>query len=263
MNKIVKVNDVDVAYVVEGNGPGLLLIHGTGGTNENWGDMIKALSGEFTIVAPTYTATSEMMAHGEGLQLDDLVEQTVQAARQEGIESFHVVGYSLGAEIAAAVAAKYPERVISATMVAGWVESDLASAFQFDLWHKLYRLDRVLFAQFLIHTGFGPDFYNHFTHKDELLQLAGQFSEMLAPATGLQSELDGRVNIRSLISGIKAPSLVIGLTYDRMVPVEYAKELASLIPGAKYREIASGHLVPWEKGDQLIGEVAGFLRSIS
>jgi 3-oxoadipate enol-lactonase len=48
-----------------------------------------------------------------------------------------------------------------------------------------------------------------------------------------------------------------------MVPVEKTKELASLIKGAQYREIASGHLVPWEKGEALIKEISSFLYSSS
>ncbi|TYR78649.1 alpha/beta hydrolase [Priestia megaterium] len=260
MDKIVRVGNVDVAYAVEGNGTGLLLIHGTGGMYENtWGDMIKSLSGHYRIVSPNYSGSGNTMDNGEKLQLDDLVEQNMQAMLQEGIGQFHVVGYSLGAEIAAALAAKYPERVKSATLIAGWVESNLASAFQFELWQKLFRTDRVLFAQFLIHTGFSSDFYNHFNSLEELNQMAHQFAGTLAEGTDRQSELDSRITIRPLLSSIVAPVLVIGLTYDQMVPIEHARELASLIKGAQYREIASGHLVPWEKSETLIDEVTRFV----
>ncbi|MDA1478087.1 alpha/beta fold hydrolase [Bacillus changyiensis] len=260
MKKIVRVGSVDVTYSVEGNGPGLLLIHGTGGTYENtWGDMIKSLAGSYTIVSPNYSGSGETLDSGEKLQLDDLVEQNIQAVLQEGINEFHIVGYSLGAEIAAAIAAKYPKQVKSATLIAGWVESDLASAFQFALWQKLFHIDRRLFAQFLMYSGFSPNFYNQFNNLEELDQMSNQFAGMLAKGTDRQSELDSRINIRPLLNRIVAPVLVIGLTYDRMVPIENARELASLIKGAEYREIPSGHLVPWEKSETLIDEVSRFV----
>jgi pimeloyl-ACP methyl ester carboxylesterase len=258
MENIVKLGHVNVEYTVEGKGPGLLLIHGTGGTYQNtWGDMIKALSNQYQIIAANYNDSDS----GENLQLEDVVEQYVQLAIHEGIEQFHVVGYSLGAEIAAALAAKYPDRVKSLILIAGWVESNLAIAFQFDLWHKLYEADQTLFAQFLIHTGFSPNFYNNFSSLEVLLPMAQQFSGILAQGTGRHIELDTRINIRPILNNIVAPSLVIGLTHDHMVPVEHTKELASLIQGSHYREIASGHLVPWENGEVLINEVSQFLSS--
>lgn len=260
MEKQVRVGNVDVAYAVEGSGPALLLIHGTGGSYETtWGEMVKALSSHYTIITPNYSGSGKTVDPAEKLELDDLVEQNVQSMLHEGIEQFHVVGYSLGAVITAAIAAKYPERVTSATLIAGWVESDLATAYQFDLWQKLFQTDRTLFAQFLIHTGFSPNFYHHFQSADQLQQLATDFAATLAEGMGRQSELDGRINIRPLLDRIVAPTLVIGLTHDRMVPVEHTKELATLIKGATYREINSGHLVPWEQGETLIEEIARFL----
>ncbi|MGD6959990.1 alpha/beta fold hydrolase [Rossellomorea aquimaris] len=264
MDKFVRLGNVEVAYSVDGNGPGLLLVHGTGGTYENtWGDMIKYLSENYKIISPNYNRSSYTMDQTGKLQMDDLIEQHIQAVQQEGIGQFHVVGYSLGAEIAAGIAAKYPDRVKSVTLIAGWVESNLSSTFQFDLWQKLYHLDRALFAQFLIHTGFSPDFYHRFSSIEELYQMAHQFGGILSTGTDNHSELDKGINIRPLLTSITAPVLVIGLTYDRMVPVEKTKELASLIKGAQYREIASGHLVPWEKGEALIKEVSSFLYSSS
>ncbi|ASJ55953.1 hypothetical protein BP422_21845 [Brevibacillus formosus] len=264
MERQVRVGPVDVAYAVEGNGPALLLIHGTGGSYEtNWSEMVGALSSQYTIITPNYSGSGNTVDHRERFELDDLVEQNVQAVLNEGIEQFHVVGYSLGAVIAAAIAAKYPDRVKSASLIAGWAESDLATAYQFDLWQKLFKTDRTLFAQFVIHTGFSQAFYRHFQNTEQLQQLAKDFATTLAEGTDRQSELDSRIHIRPLLSSITAPTLVIGLTHDRMVPVEHTKELASLIKGAIYREINSGHLVPWEQGETLIGEITHFLSTVS
>ncbi|MGG4440572.1 alpha/beta fold hydrolase [Brevibacillus fortis] len=264
MEKQFRVGQVDVAYAVEGNGPALLLIHGTGGSYETtWSEMVKALSSQYTIITPNYSGSGNTVDHREKLELDDLVEQNVQAMSNEGIEQFHVVGYSLGAVIAAAIAAKYPNRVKSASLIAGWAESDLATAYQFDLWQKLFQTDRTLFAQFVIHTGFSQQFYRRFQNTEQLQQLAIDFAATLAEGTGRQSELDGRIHIRPLLDHITAPTLVIGLTHDRMVPVEQTKELASLIKGASYHEINSGHLVPWEQGETLIEEITRFLATVS
>jgi pimeloyl-ACP methyl ester carboxylesterase len=256
MDKIIKQSAVDIAYSVEGSGPGLLLIHGTGGTYQNtWGELIQALSERYQVIAPNYG----QLGLGSSLEVEDIVEQHIAAALQEGIEQFHVVGYSLGAEVAATLAAKYPNRVMSLTLVAGWVESNVTSEFQFDLWQKLLHTDRAAFSQFLMHTGFSANFFQSFSSLNDLLPAARHFAEILAEGTNHHIDLDARINLRPLLSSIIAPSLVIGLTYDRMVPVEQTKELASLIDGAQYREITSGHLVPWENNAALIEEISQFI----
>ncbi|MBU8715859.1 alpha/beta hydrolase [Brevibacillus parabrevis] len=262
MEKFVQVGPINVAYAVEGSGPAVLLIHGTGGSYEGtWGNLGKALAPDFTVITPNYSGSGKTQDAHERLELDDLVEQNAQAVMQEGFTHFHVVGYSLGAVVATAIAAKYPERVQSVTAIAGWVESDLAVAYQFDLWQKLFRQDRELFAQFAIHTGFSPAFYSSFQTLEQLHEFTANLAATLAEGTGKQAELDTRINLRPLLGKVTAPALAIGLTYDRMVPVEQTREMAALLPDARYHEIASGHLVLWEQEAKLIETVLSFVRS--
>ncbi|MDH6352540.1 alpha/beta hydrolase [Brevibacillus sp. 1238] len=262
MEKFVQVGPINVAYAVEGSGPAVLVIHGTGGSYEGtWGNLGKALAPDFTVITPNYSGSGKTQDDRERLELDDLVEQNVQAVMQEGFTHFHVVGYSLGAVVATAIAAKYPERVQSVTAIAGWVESDLAVAYQFDLWQKLFRQDRELFAQFAIHTGLSPAFYSSFQTLEQLHEFTANLAATLAEGTGKQAELDTRINLRPLLGKVTAPALAIGLTYDRMVPVEQTREMAALLPDARYHEIASGHLVLWEQEAELIETVLSFVRS--
>ncbi|MBY0052182.1 alpha/beta hydrolase [Brevibacillus agri] len=248
---------------MEGNGPAVLLIHGTGGSYEGtWGNLRNTLAPDFTVITPNYSGSGKTQDSRERLELDDLIEQNVQAVTQEGFTRFHVVGYSLGAVIATAIAAKYPERVQSVTPIAGWVESDPAIAYQFDLWQKLFRQDRELFAQFAIHTGFSSTFYSSFQTVEQLHEFTTNLAATLAEGTGKQAELDTRINLRPLLGKVTAPAQVIGLTYDRMVPVEQTRELAALLPDARYHEIASGHLVLWEQEAELIDTIVSFVRAI-
>lgn len=256
MDKTIQHGGAQVAYQVAGQGSALMLIHGTGGTYQNtWGGFVEQLSSSFHTIAPNY-GLSEI---DSPLDIDDIVEQHVAAALQEGIQRFHVVGYSLGSVIAATLAAKYPDHVLSLTLIAGWAESDIAAQFQFDLWRKLLLADRQAFAQFLMHTGFSPSFIRNFGSLSDLLPMAQHFASILAEGTESHIDLDARINLRPILNDIAAPSLIIGLTHDQMVPVEQTKELASLIAGAEYREILSGHLVPWENSAALIEEISGFL----
>ncbi|UJF35553.1 alpha/beta fold hydrolase [Paenibacillus hexagrammi] len=260
MTNKLQVGSAQVAYQTSGLGPGVLLIHGTGGNaRATWSELTTKLSDHYKVVSADYSGSGETQDTGEDLTLDDLVMQNVEVALHEGLEEFHVVGYSLGAVVATAIAALYPDRVKSVTMVGGWVESDSAMALQFHLWRDLFRTDRRLFAELVAHTGFSPGFYQQYQSIGELKELCAVMADNFAPGTDRQSDLDAQINIRPLLNQIAAPALVLGMAHDRIVPVHHAKELASLIPGAAYREIDSGHLIRLENMSTLVEEVSAFI----
>ncbi|WP_051271308.1 alpha/beta fold hydrolase [Shimazuella kribbensis] len=260
--KQVTVGEASVVYHVEGSGTGVLLVHGTGGSYEStWGEVTKALSDRFTIVGPNYSGSGETKDSGGKIELDDLIEQNVQAALNEGLTSFHVVGYSLGAVTAAAIAGKYPDLVKSVVCVAGWVETKTYMQFMFDLWKKQIALDKEVFSQLLFHTGFGPNFFKQFSNAKEIIDTIPGFTATLAPGTDRQIELDSRLSIQSYLSSIKAPALVVGLTDDQLVPVKYVKELAKEIKDSRYTELESGHFVPWENSEALVKLIDDYLSS--
>jgi pimeloyl-ACP methyl ester carboxylesterase len=72
-------------------------------------------------------------------------------------------------------------------------------------------------------------------------------------------DLDGRADLRDLLPKISAPTLVIGLTRDQVVPIEQARALHEAIDGSGFLEIDSGHLVIFERPDELIAAVQGFI----
>ncbi|SHF03806.1 Pimeloyl-ACP methyl ester carboxylesterase [Seinonella peptonophila] len=258
--KNVQIHDAHVAYYIEGSGSAVLLIHGTGGSAiGNWGGIIPALATRFHVIAPDYSGSGKTEDSGGTLTLEKLIEQHVAALKNEGLTSVHVVGYSLGAVIAAALAGKYPHYVQSLTLIGGWVESDLRAQFRFDFWQKLFHQDRELFAQFVMLTGFGSTFYNKFRDIQQLVHTIPDFAAGIELGLDRQAHLDARIKIRSLVTNISAPTQVVGLTEDQMVPIEYCKELAELIPTAQYREIESGHLVFAENPRKLLAVIEEFL----
>ncbi len=230
-----------------------------GSYETTWGDVTKALSNRFTIIGPNYAGSGDTKDSGGKIELDDLIEQNVQAALNEGLTSFHVVGFSLGAVIATAIAGKYPNLVKSLVSVAGWVETKPYMQFMFDLWKKLIVLDKDAFSQVLYHTGFGPDFYNQFTDAKPIINMVPEFTPTLAPGTDRQIELDYGLNIQSYLPSIESPSLVVGLTDDHLVPIENCKELADGIKDSYYTEVKSGHFVPWENSADFVKLIDDFI----
>jgi pimeloyl-ACP methyl ester carboxylesterase len=117
-----KNNNVEIAYLDEGEGEPIVLIHGFGSTKEvNW-------------VAPSWTTTLtragrrviaiDDRGHGQSSKLYDpadyhtthMAEDVRALLDHLNIERADVLGYSMGARVTAFLALKYPERVRSAIL---------------------------------------------------------------------------------------------------------------------------------------------------
>lgn len=235
-----------VEYLVEGEGPGLLLIHGTGATGEiNWRPLIDAVRDRYTVVAPDLSGSGATTDAGGPLTVEMLAEQAEAAAAHAGLTTYAVVGHSLGAAVAAAVAGRRPEAVTSLVLHAGLVKTDPQMAFMADLWGRLMRTDPELFARLLQLTAMGPGTLRARTAEDFEAAAAG-FTAMLDPRVVRQIELDARVDIGGLVDRVTAPTTVIASTHDQIVPEHHQRELAARIPGARYVSVDGGHGLPFE-----------------
>ncbi len=111
---------VDIAYEVTGEGPPVLLIHGfASNARVNWIDTgwVKALTG-----AGYQTITFDNRGHGESGKLYDpaaypapeMAEDARRLLDHLGLSQVRVMGYSMGARIAAFLTLNHPERVVAA-----------------------------------------------------------------------------------------------------------------------------------------------------
>jgi pimeloyl-ACP methyl ester carboxylesterase len=97
-------------YVDEGEGFPLLLIHGVGARIENWDAVAELLSRNFRVVR------YDLRGHGNSSKvrgpysLELFAQDAVSLLDHLGISHVGVAGHSLGAMIAIAMAARYPER---------------------------------------------------------------------------------------------------------------------------------------------------------
>lgn len=111
---------VDIAYEVTGEGLPVLLIHGfASNARVNWIDTgwVKALTG-----AGYQTITFDNRGHGESGKLYDpaaypapeMAEDARRLLDHLGLSQVRVMGYSMGARIAAFLTLNHPERVVAA-----------------------------------------------------------------------------------------------------------------------------------------------------
>lgn len=245
----VRVGDADVAYDVQGDGEPLVLVHGSTGSRAHWAQVAPGLVDRFRVVLPDYAGGGASTDGGGPLEVDDLGAQVLGVVDDVGAERFGLAGWSLGAVVAAAVAAAAPDRVAALTLVCGWAVSDARMRFTFDLWRRLLATDRELFARYTWADG----------ASGQLFELLGEGVESLiaptaagfGPGSERHADLDGRVDIADRLGAITAPTLVVGGIEDRWVPVSHSRSLAASIAGARLVELDCGHLVLAERATEL------------
>ena len=241
----------DVAYEVTGSGDHFVLVHGSTGGRATWMQQTPTLAERFTVVLPEYAGGGEtpLPADGSPLTVELLVDQVLSVADEVGAERFHLAGYSLGAVVVAALAARAPERVRSLAVVNGWAKTDARMRWTFDLWERLYRTDKDLFTRYVLADGLGRESFDLFGDGVEAMvpMMATQFSAGSAE----HANLDARIDIESELTKITAPTLVIGGLLDRWVDIAHSRSMADVIADAKLVELEVGHVSLTEKAPEI------------
>jgi pimeloyl-ACP methyl ester carboxylesterase len=258
----ISTGEARVHFGVQGSGPGLVLAHGTAASGEQWTGIVPRLAEGCTVVTPDYSGSGGTIDSGLPLDLDDLADELLAAADAAGLADFHLAGHSLGALVAADLAARYPARVRSLIMHAGWVRTDLRMAARFGCWLDLLDLDKKtgssLFARTIVVEALGPRYWEKATSESNE-ELVAALAQGFAPGTDRHVELDIRADIAPLLPRIVAPTLLIASTWDEIVPAAQQHALRAAIAGTRIVEIDAGHGAPAEDPDAFTALLTEFI----
>ncbi|WP_405223234.1 alpha/beta fold hydrolase [Lentisalinibacter sediminis] len=111
-SQFLELDGMSAHVAVEGSGPALVLLHGTGASLHTWNGWVEALTGDFRIVRMDLPGFGLTGPHPAGDYSIGAYMQFVDAVtRRLDIEDFHLAGNSLGGRIAWNYAVAHPERV--------------------------------------------------------------------------------------------------------------------------------------------------------
>ncbi|MGP4029265.1 alpha/beta fold hydrolase [Actinomadura sp. 3N407] len=249
-----------VHYEIDGEGPGLVLVHGAGGDAAKvFGGAVPHFADSRTVIRPNLSGSGQTTDDGGPLSIERLAGQVVAAAKSAADGPVDLLGFSMGACVAAAVAATNPELVHRLILMGGTTHTtDPRDRFNFAFWQDLLTADFALFERFALLQGFSPAMLDTFGHDGLAASLGAEWPPGLRRQVALATGLD----IRDLLPMIQAPTLVIGFGGDQMLPIKNARELHEAIPGSDFVEIPDwGHMDFLVRPDLIVPQVHRFLGS--
>ena len=234
-----KVGDLNIYYEVRGEGEPLLMISGYGDSSEVWFCQITGLCREYRVVLFDNRGAGRSDKPDIPYTMQIFAQDTAGLLEALAIDAAHIYGVSMGGMIAQEFTLRYQEKVISlilgCTMCGGpyAVMPDVeAITLLFDPERgKRLTLEEMareslpfMFSQEFIDNN--PDIVEHYIAKQV---------EYFPPLHGFRRQAEAIVGHDACdqLPQIKAPTLVIAGTADRLVPVENARILASTIPNAE------------------------------
>jgi len=253
----VSAGGVRTRYLEAGDGPPLILLHGTGGHLEAYARNIKGLSQDFRVFAYDFVGHGFSDKPDRPYTLEAYTDQLLALLDAWGLERVHLSGESLGGWVAAWFAAHHPERVerlilntpgnvTSKPEVMARIRSLSLKAVQ----EASYQTVRER-LEFLFH--------DKSLVTDELVRIRlaiytqpGFFRAMENILVLQDPEVRRRYAWDPEWCGrIRAPTLIIWTSHDPTGTLEEGKLLQSWIPGSQLVFIeGAGHWPQWEKPEE-------------
>ena len=261
-SKTLKVGDITWSYSEGGQAgkPIVILIHGLAGSRDNWNRVARALTANYHVIIPDLPASGETQVPKDfDYSIPNVTEKLRRFVEAANLTSpAHIAGHSLGGSIAMLYAGQYPFETKSLFLIdAAGVYKAATTPYLKDPNHiKNMIVSKKGDFNFLMQqVMFTPPFI-----PKEIAQ--AQEKMMIGQAEQTQKMVDQLIVLNKLYTpdsfallarSIDAPTLILWGKQDKIINVEVAPELKSLLKNAQTPVILDnvGHM-PILEADQLV-----------
>ena len=263
---IAHVNDVDLNYLLEGEGDQtVVLVNGLADDLVSWDFQVPALLeaglrvlrfdnrgiGESDTPAGPYT--SRMLADDAKGLVDQL-----------GITDFHLMGVSMGGMIAQEYALAYGGDLRSLTLACTYAAPGEFCSRMFAMWADLAAAMGVPFVMRDVSLwAFTVPFFEQRTSDAVEFEDAMAALPMTLAAYLSQLNVIQQHDTTDRLAEISVPTLVLAGEEDILIPVRLSRRLHEGITGARWQSVPGGHACLWESPDPFNAAFIDFVRSTS
>ncbi|MDE2059597.1 MAG: alpha/beta hydrolase [candidate division NC10 bacterium] len=268
---LAEIDEGTLAYVVTGDGPPLLLLHGLGGEIWMWERQVAALSKRYRLYIPDLLGYGYSDRPKVDYTPSFFIDMIKQFMDQLGVSSASLIGNSMGAGIAWASALAHPERVDKLVLIDG-IPPQVVPAVRNRLlrWFLAFRrvpllpyLAIALRTRRMVRTALAQVVYDDRLITDAVVERQYRIGRIAGTARVVASTIrhtDEVARYTDALTTLRTSTLIIWGEQDELFPVEVGQQLHSTIRDSTLVVIkGSGHMPMWEKPDETNQAILEFL----
>lgn len=258
----IQVNKIDLFYDIQGTGEPLLLIAGFNSDSSSWSAMMPALVKHYQTIRLDNRGVGQSSAPDSPYSIKQMAADAAALLDYLGIPQAHVVGHSMGGQIAQELALLHTENVRSLILLSSLAKGDSKFQALIELFGVLsLKLDSILYQKTLLPWLFTEAFYSTAGASEQLLNALQEYPFLPTPH-GLYHQsraiLDSDTSDR--LADISHPTLVVVGKEDLVTPVKFSEQLAQGIPNAELVILdRGGHAFVVESAETVVKEMLNFL----
>ena len=252
---IARVGDININYMVEGEGEPLLMIMGYGSNMDGWYFQTRFFAKHFRVITLDNRGVGGSDKPEGPYSTKMMAEDAVHLLESLNIEKTHVMGASMGGMIAQELAINHPERVNKLVLACTYAQPELKTG---DGKGRLTGSPKERMAA-VIDLAFNKPIYRLVFGTLARLRTIPEESPLAVGIEG-QSAAVATHDTLDRLSSITAETLVIVGTEDRLIDPHASEVIAGRVPKAKLVKIEGGsHTFMVENSGEFNREVLKFL----
>jgi 3-oxoadipate enol-lactonase len=252
----------ELYYEVHGEGEPLLCVMGLAADTLTWLPTLPAFSARHrTVIFDNRDVGQSSMVDGP-YEIRDMAQDALALADGLELDSFHLLGVSMGGAIAQEMALAAPERAKTLTLAVSFAGSGPYGRKRSENWRaRVQRMTREERVDELLLLTMSEKWFQDTGTVDWLRGVMLDHPHPQPPeAFARQLEASSRHDTRSRLGSLSMPVHVIGAEHDILIPIWKSAEIAELIPGSKYTVLKGApHGITLEHTEEFTAAVLDFI----
>ncbi len=261
-----------LAYLDEGQGPPVILLHGFGGSMWQWEYQASALAGPFRVLTLDLLGSGLSDKPDIAYRPEQVLHYVHGFMEAVGVDRATLVGNSMGAGVALGMALTHPERVDRLILIGGLpphIKENLASPIIRQALESSAPTWLARAASWLAGSSVTDRVLKEIVHDHRLLTPAvlhrsnrnRRSSNVLGPVLAMSRTVPiWESDFAPRLSTIHTPTLVLWGEEDKVFPPAVGRDLAALLPHAEFTAVPqAGHIPQWERPEEVNRAILEFL----